>query len=169
MELKINIDTKAIAAHMLMCMVQNLHNSVVTFAHQKFGAINPQAGAMPFPAHVLQGLGQFPGQFFPPMQYGMGGVPFPMQGPGVPAGHPYAQFGAPPPPYAPSSAFARAQQPGGNPNFPIHKSGNSEYGNLMDELAANPQLIEKIEQILTVHLQEFVNQPPAAAKATPQA
>lgn len=165
MELKINIDTQAVAQQMVHCMVQNLHNSVVSFAHQKFGALNPQAGPMPFPSHF-----PFPGAWpLPHIGFGQ-----PQLGGFVPQGHPYERFGVPPAPYVPpgqyfpESAFIRAQREGGNPNFPIQEPRKTEYGRLMDDLASNPDLINKIEQIITTHLQEFVNQSPSIQKASPR-
>lgn len=149
MELKINIDTKAVATQMVSMMVQNLHNSVVTFAHQKFGAINPQAGAMPFPPQG-PGVPPFPGawpnlmpQYTPPF----GAYP--------PPGHPYGPFGMPPAPYAQQQ---QQQHPLERPR-PQAPQPPTEYHRLMDALVTNPELLSKVEEILTVHLQEFVSPP----------
>ena len=156
MELKINLDTNTVAKQMVVLMMQTLHNSVVSFAHQKFGAINPQAGALPFPA-AGPGMSQYPGQ--PPVFQGLfqqlfNGFPQP--------GHPYAPYGAPPAPYAP--AHAQSQQPPTNGDQSSRSTGHSftpvttksEYHNLMDALCADPELVRKVEAALCKHLEEFV-------------
>lgn len=157
MELKINVDTKTIATDMVRSMGHNLHNSIVSFVAQRFGAINPQAGYLPYPPQG-PGVPPFPGQY----PFGM----FPGQYP--PPSHPYAQFGVPPAPYQPqyrsqafdpNSTYARAQQPGGNLN--AQPPEPTEYAKLMDKLVGDEALVMRVEEILKAHIEEFVNAPPA--------
>lgn len=161
MELKINVDTKTAAADMVRGMSHHLHMMMSAYVAQRFGALNPIPGVMPFQP--------YPG--FP------NPLPFP------PPGHPYAQYGMPPPPfgippypqqaYAPpqpqagqpnDSAFQRAQQPGGNPNFTT--PNQSEYAQLMDKLIGDEDLITRVEAILKARITEFMNTP--AQPGTPQ-
>lgn len=158
MELKINLDTNAVAKQIVIMMAQTLHHSVTSFAHQKFGAINQQqAGGVSFPA---AGPGMpYPGQGL--FQQVFGAFP--------PAGHPYGPFGAPPPPFSPAQAqsqqqYPQPQQPTNCGDQPLRTGAHvftpvtakSQYHAMMDALCADPEVISKVEAVLCKHLEEFV-------------
>lgn len=137
MELKVNVNVKAVASQLLKDMCLNMHNNVVSFTQQKFSPTGWNPVPFPFGGPGMGGPGSFGGQQ---------------------AGMPYG--------YTPEFSQERPHhsqqfQPFARPTTYYSPEFFKDYAAMMDKLSTDEELIGKIESIVATHLQEYLNLNPS--------